>query len=278
MYLTWLADVARETGYPVYEVPGWKTRGHGQMRGAHGVVTHWTAGPKRENTSKNYPSLAIVRDGRSDLPGPLSQLGIGFDGTIYVIAAGVSWHAGNSSWKGETNLNYTYIGIEAESPGNNVWTAAQKDVYVRLCAALMRKIGRSAQYVAGHKEVALPHGRKPDAAANDMNAFRVSVQSLLNSPGRIKKVIPKVTPPVKTKPVQAKPAPPKPTPKPIIPNEDNEMNADEKESLRQVNARTLYLQEMVETLQTVVFELAKKLEVTTPAKVEYNIKGEYPKN
>ena len=142
----------------------------------------------------------------------------------------------------------------------------------------MRKIGRSAQYVAGHKEVALPHGRKPDAAANDMNAFRVSVQSLLNSPGRIKKVIPKVTPPVKTKPVQAKPAPPKPTPKPIIPNEDNEMNADEKESLRQVNARTLYLQEMVETLQTVVFELAKKLEVTTPAKVEYNIKGEYPKN
>lgn len=177
LYIPWLADAARLTGYPVVEVDGWRTRGHGQMVAVEGVVAHHTAGP----ASGDFPSLRVVRDGHSSLSGPLSHLGLGRTGTIHVIAAGLCYHAGQSAWAGYTSLNSRFIGIEAESVGTrDDWTDEQRDCYPRLCAALLHFMRRPASRLAGHKEVAPK--RKIDPAFWDMGAMRARVAHLLEDP------------------------------------------------------------------------------------------------
>ena len=172
MYLTDLATVVRTSGLNVVEVAGWQTRGHGGMGTPKGVVCHHTAGP----ATGEYPSLAVVRDGRPDLAGPLSALGLGRSGTVYVIAAGLSWHAGTGSYPG-LDGNWDCIGIEAESTGYNDWTTAQRDAYPRLCAALCRGYDIPSRLVIAHREWA--PGRKVDPTGIDMNALRATVSDLL---------------------------------------------------------------------------------------------------
>jgi hypothetical protein len=186
-YLTWLADACRETGYPVIEVPGWRSAGHGPMTAGHGVVGHWTAGPAQDKTASNTPSLAVVRDGRPGLDGPLCNVYTAFDGTLYVVAAGKAYHAGVSSWRGESDLNGLYLGNEVESPGGFVYTDAQLDVTPRLHAALLRRMARPAECSCAHFECAQPDGRKPDGPARNMPAFRMQVNRYLANPASIRK-------------------------------------------------------------------------------------------
>lgn len=178
IYIPWLADAARLTGFPVVEVTNWRARGHGGYRVVEGIVPHHTGGP----ATGEYPSLGVVRDGRPDLAGPLSAYGIGRSGTIYVIAAGVSWHAGASRWAGFTDLNDEFLGIEAESSGGGAWTAAQREVYPRLCAAALYYMRRDASRIGAHREVALPAGRKPDPTGIDMPTLRAQVATMLADP------------------------------------------------------------------------------------------------
>ncbi|MGH3986341.1 MAG: peptidoglycan recognition protein family protein [Pseudonocardiaceae bacterium] len=178
-YVPWLADAARLTGYPVVETPGWRSRGHGPMRAVEGVVMHHTANPQ----PGNYPSLRIVRDGRAGLAGPLAQLGLGRDGTVYIIAAGLSYHGGASSWAGFHDLNDEFLGIEAESAGTrDDWTTAQRDAYPRLVAALLHYMRRGADRVGLHREVCRPAGRKIDAAYWDGSQTRARITWLLADP------------------------------------------------------------------------------------------------
>lgn len=179
MYVPWLADAARMTGYPVVEVPGWRGLGHGGMRVAEGVVGHHTANPQRGD----YPSLNIVRNGRGDLAGPLAQFGLARSGTVFVIAAGLAYHAGASSWTGFNDLNDEFLGIEAESSGTrDDWTPEQRDCYPRLVAALLHFMRRGADRFGFHKEVCRPRGRKIDAAFWDPPGMRGRVQWLLQDP------------------------------------------------------------------------------------------------
>lgn len=178
IYVPWLSDAARLTGYPVVELAGWRERGHGGMTSVEGVVCHHTAGPK----TGEYPSLAVVRDGRAGLAGPLANFGLGRSGTVYVNAAGTAWHAGTSAWAGMTDLNSRFLGIEAEDDGDGVWTAEQLDAYPRLCAALCHYMRRDASRVCAHRECATPAGRKPDPTGIDMGAFRARVGQLLANP------------------------------------------------------------------------------------------------
>lgn len=161
MMLTALADIARTTGYPVIELAGWKTRGDGVMLGVQTITWHHTADGGAKG---NYPSLEVVRDGRPGLPGPLAQLGLGRDGTIYVIAAGKCNHAGVSRARAYTNS--WAIGIEAEAvgvPGTvGDWPARQMDSYARLARALIDHYGLSVADCRGHKETCAPVGRKSD--------------------------------------------------------------------------------------------------------------------
>jgi hypothetical protein len=162
MMVLWLADAARMTGYPVIEQSGWKTRGHGQMAMCEGVVGHHTATPA--SAKGDYPSLAVVRDGRQGLAGPLSHLGLGRSGTVYVIAAGNCWHAGASAHAGYKDLNNKYLGIEAEDDGDGKWTDLQKDAYPKLVGALLHVMKRPVSRYISHRGCALPAGRKPDPA------------------------------------------------------------------------------------------------------------------
>ncbi len=174
--LTWLPTVLEEAGLKVAEVPGWETRGRSEMGHVKGVLCHHTAGAARGN----MPSLQLLVDGRPDLPGPLSQLGLGRDGTFYVIAAGRSNHAGAGRWMDENNGNACFIGIEAENTGrpDDPWPEVQIDAYQRGVAAILRHLGQSVDYCVGHKEYALPKGRKSDPCF-EMPAFRDAVARML---------------------------------------------------------------------------------------------------
>lgn len=179
LYISWLADAARMTGYPVMEVPGWRARGHGPMRAVEGVVFHHTANPQ----PGVYPSLRIVRDGRADLAGPLAHLGLGRDGTVFVIAAGQCWHAGASAWAGMFDLNDEFVGVEGESAGTrDDWTPEQRDCYPRLMAALLHFMRRGADRAARHAEVCQPAGRKIDAAYWSGPQTRERIAWLLGDP------------------------------------------------------------------------------------------------
>ncbi|MDX3100433.1 peptidoglycan recognition protein family protein [Nonomuraea angiospora] len=170
-WLTQLADVARRTGYPVTEVRGWQARGHGPQPGVQGIVCHHTAGPAGGG---DYPSLAVVRDGRPGLDGPLSHYGIGRSGRIYVIAAGRCWH--NAPSTSAMHTNSASLGIEAENNGTQPWPDVQKDVYYRLCAELCKEFGLPASRVRGHKEV---NDGKPDPHSLSMTAFRQAVAACI---------------------------------------------------------------------------------------------------
>jgi len=186
IYIGWLADAARLTGYPVVEVENWRIRGHGGFRAVELVTGHHTADGPGE-----YPSLRVVRDGRAGLAGPLCNEGLARSGTIFVVAAGVAWHAGASRYAGFTDINDEAIGIEAESAGTkDDWTPEQRDAYPRLVAANLYYMRRGADRFCGHKECALPVGRKIDPAFWDLNAFRSKVAWYLADPlGRIPRFV-----------------------------------------------------------------------------------------
>lgn len=197
--LTWLPDVLLTAGLKVSPVKDWQTRGRGDVGRIFGVICHHTAGPK----VGNMPSLRTLIDGRPDLKGPLAQLGLARDGTYFVIAAGRANHAGRGSFKGVVNGNSNFIGIEAENTGlanDRPWPDVQLDAYHRGVAAILTHIRQGSDFCAGHKEYALPTGRKddPNIAAGpplDMDAFRTSVAAIMNGATPPPVLIPAAEPP-----------------------------------------------------------------------------------
>lgn len=171
--LVWLADVLRKAGLKVIEKPNWKTRGHGDMKGVRGILCHHTAEAIDSNTD---PVSDLLMNGRPDLKGPLSQLGLGQDGTYYVIAAGKAYHAGRGAWPPMgliDNGNSWLIGIEAENNGlKEVWPEVQLDAYARGCAAMIAHLKLGVDKVIGHKEYAPKRKTDPNF---DMNKFRLRV-------------------------------------------------------------------------------------------------------
>lgn len=187
--LTWLAQVLKGAGLTVAEQPGWQSRGRGPMGIVRGVICHHTAGPK----NGNMPSLSVITNGRPGLDGPLAQLGLGRDGTWFVIAAGRANHAGAGVWKGIMTGNSSFIGVEAENQGiaADPWPAVQMDAYKRGVAAILTKLGADASMACGHKEYA-PR-RKIDPTF-DMNAFRTDVAAIMAGGGPKPKPTPAPTP------------------------------------------------------------------------------------
>jgi peptidoglycan hydrolase-like protein with peptidoglycan-binding domain len=184
--LIWLPGVLRNAGLKVAEVPGWADRGHGDVGSVAGVVCHHTGTPGA--LDKNMPTLDVLINGRSDLSGPLSQLGLGRDGTYYVVAAGRCYHAGAGQWKGISG-NSRFIGIEGENGGSrtDAWPPEQMDAYRRGVAAILKQIGADVSMCCGHREYA-PH-RKDDPLF-DMDQFRADVQAILRGAGTVRPLIP----------------------------------------------------------------------------------------
>jgi peptidoglycan hydrolase-like protein with peptidoglycan-binding domain len=196
--LTWLPDILLAAGLKVAEQPGWRTRGRREMGRIRGVMCHHTAGAGPEHGV--MPSLGVITNGRpatattKALSGPLAQLGLGRDGTYFVIAAGLANHAGPGAWRNVTTGNESFIGIEAENRGDGVdpWPEVQLDAYHRGVAAILKKIGASADMCCGHKEFALPLGRKPDPRNIDMLAFRARVAAIMDDHANVRPLIPAI--------------------------------------------------------------------------------------
>jgi len=171
MRATWLPDVLRAAGCKVILVDGWKGRGK-ELVSIEGVVWHHTA------TGPNWSDQRVadlLRVGRSDLPGPLAQLGLQRDGTFVVVADGKANHNGYGEWGNQS------IGIEAYNDGTGeAWPQAQLDAYDRGTAAILAHIGRKADRMKGHRET--DPKRKPDPVGIDLPAARTRIAALINQP------------------------------------------------------------------------------------------------
>ena len=180
MRLPWLADVLRDAGCKVREVPGWKGRGK-DLAAVQGVVWHHTAtGPSWSNDRVDE----LLRIGRADLAGPLSQLGLDRDGTFVVVADGKANHNGYGTWGNAS------IGIEAYNNGvGEAWPAVQIAAYDRGTAAICRHLKLAATQVRGHKET--DPNRKIDPAGIDMDQARQRVASLITYRPPAKPIPPK---------------------------------------------------------------------------------------
>jgi hypothetical protein len=173
-----LPDILRSKGLRVVEVPGWQTRGRPASTGDFapvGVLNHHTATNRTDWTNQRVVNLLV--NGRADLPGPLSQLGLDRDGVVYIVASGRCNHAGTARASGTVAAgdgNKLYIGLEVFNDGvGEHYPPAQYDAQVLLNAVLSVEItGNSVNTVRGHKETST--SGKPDPRF-DMNAFRAQV-------------------------------------------------------------------------------------------------------
>jgi hypothetical protein len=145
MRALWLPDVLRDAGLRVRVEPGWERRG-GEMRAINALVGHDTVAG--QDVARNR---ALLRDGRPDLPGPLSQLGGEPDGMVNVIAAGRAHHNGYGRY-GNDALGwevYCYGGLKGrEQP----WNAAQYESFVIGARAICDHLSLDVARVLGHKE------------------------------------------------------------------------------------------------------------------------------
>lgn len=156
IWLTWLADALRAEGCKVVEESGWKSRGRPSSTGSfnpYGVLWHHTAATA--SYSNPFPSKSVLINGRSDLPGPLCQVGIGYDGVCHIIAAGRANHGGECNGFGpfsQGDANAQLVGFEIDYNGTQPMSPEQKDAAARASVAVLKKFGRKENYVAIHKE------------------------------------------------------------------------------------------------------------------------------
>jgi hypothetical protein len=171
----WLADVLRAEGVATVEYGDWKNHGHGDFGNIWGIVAHHTG-------ASGNSGAGSIANGRPDLPGPVSQIYLARNGVASVVAAGIAWHAGSGRWPGirDNGANQVTIGIEADNNGTEGWSAAQYWAYVKVCAAICRRLGVRADRVIGHKEWAGPSQGKWDPGGIDMNAFRRDIQNQID--------------------------------------------------------------------------------------------------
>ena len=170
MRLLWLADVLRSTGATVVEWPGWEARGR-DLSTVRGVVYHGTV------TGPNWAPSSVARllaEGRSDLAGPLAQ--VGYDGrndVWYVVAAGRANHNGYGRWGNDA------LGIEEFNLNGlgGVYEPYNVEGFARGAGAITKRLKeeRLGARVEGHFEQ--DPGRKSDPVRTDMNDVRRRVES-----------------------------------------------------------------------------------------------------
>jgi N-acetylmuramoyl-L-alanine amidase len=75
-----------------------------------------------------------------------------------------AWHAGESCWQGETDINSVSVGIEIQNPGHGLgypeFPRAQMEAVAELCRDIAARNGIAARRVLAHSDIA-PH-RKVD--------------------------------------------------------------------------------------------------------------------
>lgn len=161
----------------VVEIPGWETRGKGPMPTIRGHVQHHVGGPRLGDAV----SLRTVTFGRAGLRNSLSMwFTARTSGVVYLVAAGVSWHAGASLWGGYSSLNGRFAGNEAEHSGSafEPWSEASLHAQAAVAYEMRRAFDHPLGNIADHKEVAVPRGRKPDRVNIDGGQWRRRIAAM----------------------------------------------------------------------------------------------------
>jgi hypothetical protein len=185
--LVGLGNALRKAGLKVKKVRGWETRGRDHPFTPRGTCFHHTASARN---SGNAPCLGLVTRGTSVVPGPLCNILIGRDGTVYLVAAGYANHAGlggpNRGVPKDSGNRYL-VGFEVENDGRGEpWPARQLRAVDLACAVTLKFLKRRARRHQAHKEYA--PDRKIDPTGIDMNRDRKRVGRLLRALGRRRKV------------------------------------------------------------------------------------------
>ncbi len=172
-----IADEFTRLGGRAVFTAGWETRGNGQSSAYKGLLLHHTAGGRNVNIDQ------ILIDGRWDLPGPLCNFCIMYDGDLGVISANPANHAGASGgWDTaplpRTGLfNREIIGCEIQYPGTEPMAAVQYESAKRLSVATLKVLNKANQYqwVKFHQGTSI-EGKWDPGYANgktyDVSAFR----------------------------------------------------------------------------------------------------------
>lgn len=175
-----LVTLLSDAGVSVVGEPSWATRSRPGPFKPVGVMVHHTAGGR----TGDAPSLAVCRDGRPGLAGPLCHIVLARSGLAHVVSAGLANHAGpgdprvlaavradapvdvdarHRSVVPETAPgNASFWGIEVENTGlanDAEYPAVQLDALALICAALCHHHGWSANRVIHHRQWTR---RKPD--------------------------------------------------------------------------------------------------------------------
>lgn len=177
------------------ETDGWRTHnraGHGAWGNVHGLVVHHTG-------SDSTDQVALLRDGYSELPGPLVQWGLAQDGIVYMIGNGRCNHAGAgdpdvlaaviaenydayppTDKVATVDGNAVFYGVEIWYSGSHGMTKAQYSTLLKLGAAVIDFHGWTQKSVIAHGEWQ-PGKWDPgyaDGKMMDMNAVRNDIRDV----------------------------------------------------------------------------------------------------
>ncbi len=118
----------------------------------------------------HYTGMATGEGAEAWLCDPASEVSSHYlvheDGRIVqmVRESDRAWHAGKSSWRGETDINSWSVGIEIVNPGHSLgykpFPRRQIEAVIGLCDGISRRHGIVPERILAHSDVA--PGRKVD--------------------------------------------------------------------------------------------------------------------
>ena len=183
--LSTAVQILADHGTEVTQIAGWKGR---EAREDIECVPEAIA---VHHTGDVSTPIAIIRDGRRDLPGPLAHFLVGQSGRTYLIASGYTNNVGNGGYDnfqlakagkltaqvrppasdGTWSANRRVWGIEADGTGD--WPPIVRQHVIEVCAALHIAEGwTNGARVMGHDEFTR---RKPGDPGDDMGGVRAAV-------------------------------------------------------------------------------------------------------
>lgn len=184
-----LVDELRKRGVVVHEWDDWDGRGNQNVfqLNPKGAIIHHTG------TDYGFAFPGLVSSTRPGLTGGvLANFSGNVDGSLTVLASGLTWHAGGGFGPSQgplapyaNNRNYYTLGLEIVYPGKSPMTAAQYHTALKFARAVADMFaGGDLEYVRGHSEVngngyqgKWDPGYAPGLAI-DMNKFRTDARNL----------------------------------------------------------------------------------------------------
>jgi N-acetylmuramoyl-L-alanine amidase len=130
-----------------------------------GIPAKWQASPNFDDRKPNFVILHHTSDDTADqalhtLADPMRSVSahylIGRDGTIIQLVdeRARAWHAGESKWGADTDLNSASLGIELDNNGHEPFADAQISALLRLLADIRERYHIPAANFLGHADVA----------------------------------------------------------------------------------------------------------------------------